>query len=360
MTVVLAAALTSFFICFLVIPSVIRVAQIKRIFDAPGERKKHSSAIPTLGGLGIFAGLIVSVTFWSTQGQIIELQYIITSLCIIFFLGLKDDIVDLVAYKKLIAQIVAAFILVHYAGIRVETLYGLFKIDGIPMWASYALSMLAIVGITNSFNLIDGVDTLAASMGIIAAAVFGTWFFFMGQLQYTILCASLVGALLAFLYYNRPPAKIFMGDTGSLIVGLISAIVAVKFVEVARNLPIDHPYKIRSAPIFILAVLCIPVVDTVRVFVVRLLQGRSPMSPDRNHLHHKLVDAGFSHVTTTAILSAICIALTALTFLMSGRIPEIMLLLIPATVILAVAIICKLKASLTARAPTANNALTPE
>lgn len=346
MFILLGAALTAFIITFLAIPSVIRVAEIKHLFDAPdlpGGRKNHKSSIPTLGGLGIFAGLILSVTFWAQQQQIIELQYIITVLTLMFFIGMKDDIVNMVAYKKLIAQIIAALILIHFANIRINTFYGLFGLDVIPLWTTYAITLLAIVGITNSFNLIDGVDGLAAVTGLIVTVTFGSWFFLMGQLQYAILCSAVAGSLLAFLWFNRTPARIFMGDTGSLIIGIISALLTVKFVETVRQLPLDHVYKIRSAPIFALGVICIPLVDTVRVFIIRIAAGKNPLSPDRNHLHHRLVDSGFSHMQTTTILACLNLLAILAAYLVQGYHPEVMLFAIPLGLLLSIEALIHLK-----------------
>ena len=294
--------LTSFFLSFVAIPSIIKIAEIKHLFDEPDERKHHVVRTPILGGIAIFAGLIFSLTFWADQNSIIELQYIISAVILLFFMGMKDDLFNLVAYKKLIGQLIASFILVHWAGIKITTFYGLFGIYDLNIYSSYALSVFTIVVVTNSFNLIDGVDGLAASVGIIASAVFGLWFFYAGVTQYAILASCMVGSLLGFLYYNRSPAKIFMGDTGSLIVGIILSILAIKFIEMNRVLDRDHPHKVLSVPVVTLAILVIPLFDTLRVFTIRILQGRSPLSADRNHLHHLLLSLGFNHNKTTLSL----------------------------------------------------------
>jgi UDP-N-acetylmuramyl pentapeptide phosphotransferase/UDP-N-acetylglucosamine-1-phosphate transferase len=340
------AALSAFLLTYFVIPSIIRVAELKHLYDAPdlpGGRKNHKTSVPTLGGIGIFAGLILSMTFWANQQQIVELQYIITALALIFLVGVKDDLINLVAYKKLIAQVAAAIIIVHFAHIRINTLYGLFGTDTIPVWVSYVLSIVTIVGVTNAFNLIDGADTLAATIGLISAVTFGIWFYLMGLPQYSILSASLAGALIAFLFYNKTPAQIFMGDTGSLIVGIVSSLLVVKFVETVRQLPLDHPFKIRSAPIFALAVLCIPIVDTLRVFILRAWQRRSPFAPDRQHLHHRLIDTGYSHMQTTAILASLNLIMIGAAYVMQGIHPEIMLFVIPAALLLFIDLFIRLR-----------------
>lgn len=314
MSPIFFAFLTSFAVSFFSIPSIIRIAEIKHLFDEPDIRKTHTSRTPTLGGIAIFAGLIFSLTFWSAQDDIVELQYIICSIILLFFMGIKDDLFNLVAFKKLFGQLLASLILVHYAEIKITTFYGLFGIDDLSMPASYALSIFTIVVITNSLNLIDGIDGLAASVGIVSSCILGSWFINAGFNQYAILASCTAGALIGFIYYNRAPAKIFMGDTGSLLVGVTLSILAIKFIEINRVLDIHHPNKILSVPVVTLAILVIPLFDTLRVFTIRTLQGRSPLSADRNHIHHLLLDLGFSHTKATFSLTLFNVSIIALAF----------------------------------------------
>ncbi len=311
---ILLALSTAFFISLIAIPSIIKIAEIKHLFDEPDERKHHIARTPTLGGIAIFAGLIFSLTFWADQKSIVELQYIIASVMLLFFMGIKDDLFNLVAYKKLVGQLMASFILVHWAGIKITTFYGLFGIHDLSLIPSYFLSVFTVVVITNSFNLIDGVDGLAASIGLIASTIFGLWFFSAGVTQYAILASCMAGALLGFLYYNWSPAKIFMGDTGSLIVGVILSILAIKFIEMNRVLNRFHPNKVLSVPVVTLAILVIPLFDTLRVFSIRILQGRSPLSADRNHIHHLLQSVGMNHKQTTLCLGSFNLLMVGLIY----------------------------------------------
>lgn len=328
MLIALASFFTSFIIAFFAIPSIIKIAEIKHLFDVPDERKLHKTSVPTLGGLAIFAGMIFSLTFWSRQKEIVELQYIISAIIILFFIGMKDDLFNLVHYKKLLGQLVAAFILVHWGGIRITSFFGIFGIFDLDLVTSYVFSIFTMVVITNAINLIDGIDCLAGAVGVVATLFFGLWFFRMDQMQYVILSTSLMGSLIAFLYYNRTPARIFMGDTGSLMVGIVLSILAIKFIEMNRILSIYDPDKIRGIPVVTIAILIIPLFDTLRAFSIRILQGRSPFHPDRNHIHHLLIDLGMSHIKATSLLIGFNVLMFLFAYNMQGVRSEITLSLI--------------------------------
>ena len=335
--------LTAGVITAFAIPSIIRVSKLKHLFDVPDERKHHKEVIPTLGGMAIFAGMLFAVTFWTDQIQIVELQYIIASLLILFFIGIKDDLVNLRASKKLIGQIIAGIILVHMAEIRLTTFYGMFGIRDLPLWFSYFFSVFTCVVITNAFNLIDGIDGLAGTLGIIGAFTFGLWYHFLGMSQYTILCSALIGSLLAFLWFNKTPAKIFMGDTGSMLIGFIMSLLAMKFIESVRVLPREHAYKILSVPVFTCTVLIVPLFDTLRVFIIRMSKGKSPFHPDRSHVHHILIDLGLSHLQGTASLGAFTILMILLIFFLQGLRGELLLVIILIIPILLTSLLSSLR-----------------
>lgn len=305
--------ITSFIITFLAIPSIIKVAVIKNLYDEPGERKSHKSSIPTLGGLAIFAGVVFSFTFWSAGLNYASTQYIIAAIIVMFFIGIKDDIVELTAKKKLMGQIIAAIIIVMFGNIRIDSLCGVFGIYEIPYWFSVFFSIFTILVIVNAFNLIDGIDGLAAGIGSIASFTFGLWFYNYNQIALCILSFSLFSSLLAFLVYNFSPANIFMGDTGSLIVGLILSILAINFINLSFISP-PYAFPFRSSPAMAIAILIIPLFDTLRIFLVRAAHRRSPFKADRNHMHHLLLDLGLSHreVSITLYLTNIGFILLAL------------------------------------------------
>lgn len=287
----------AFFITFAAIPVIIQVADAKKLFDVPDERKVHLSPIPSLGGLGIFAGLILSFLVTFPISLAAEFQYFFAAALVIFFLGLKDDIMVISAVKKLIGQFIAAFLIIYKGGIQIKSMHGFLGVYELPEVMSLTLTYLTVIVIINSFNLIDGVDGLAGSLGLMTALIFGSYFYYVGQLPYSILAFILAGSLLGFLIFNHSPARIFMGDTGSLLLGLINSILVIRFISTA-----DNPTSIlqlSSSPAIGFAILMVPLFDTIRVFSVRIVNRRSPFSPDRNHIHHMLLDKGLSHSSVT-------------------------------------------------------------
>lgn len=300
----------AFLISFFAIPVIIEVATFKKLFDEPDERKVHKKVIPTLGGLGIFAGFIIATLIGTPPSAAGVLQYIVAACLVIFFLGIKDDILILSASKKFLGQLFAAGILIKFGGIQIQNMYGFLGIYELPHTVSLLLTMFSIIVITNSFNLIDGVDGLAGSLGLFTSLIFGLYFFFTGQVMFAVMALALAGSLLGFLIYNFHPAKIFMGDTGSLLIGLLNSIFVIKFISTAGDPSFGLP--LLSAPAIGFAILIVPLFDTLRVVSIRIINRRSPFSPDRNHIHHFLLDLGFKHpmiVLTCLLGNAAFIAL---------------------------------------------------
>jgi len=301
---VLLSLSVSFAITFLAIPVIISVAEMKKLYDVPDERKIHHSPIPSLGGLGIFAGFVMASLLTISFGLALEFQYFIAAALVIFFLGLKDDILVISPIKKFIGQVLAAFLIVYKGGIQIKSMHGFLGLEGpLPEMYSLVLTYFTVIVIINSFNLIDGVDGLAGTLGLMATTIFGIYFLTNGFLPYAILSFSLAGSLCAFLIFNFQPAKIFMGDTGSLLIGLISSILVVKFINVAGSTEVARP--ILESPAIGFAILMIPLLDTLRVFGIRIFHRRSPFSPDRNHVHHLMLDKGMSHRSITFTLVSI-------------------------------------------------------
>lgn len=287
------------FVSLFAIPSIIQVAHKKQILDIPNNRRQHLSNTPRLGGLAIFAGFISSILLFGEFDN--SIQKLIASTIIIFFIGLKDDMVSVSAFKKFFVQILAASIIVFLGDIKIDNFQGIWNIYDIPEGASYMFTLTVVLGITNAFNLIDGLDGLAGSLALLACMFYGAFLFALGgsqHMQYVLVSLSLAGGLIGFLKYNFHKAEIFMGDTGSLISGFIISFLAIKIV----NIPVGFNPENYALPAMAIAPIIIPIVDTLRVFVIRVLASSSPFSPDNNHLHHRLIELGFSQLSIVGLL----------------------------------------------------------
>jgi UDP-GlcNAc:undecaprenyl-phosphate GlcNAc-1-phosphate transferase len=324
---ILLAALTAFLVCIFSIPSIIKVADMKHLYDEPDERKSHSKKIPTLGGLAMFAGIMIAITLFSGT-EFMERRFITCALIIIFFIGMKDDIIMIAPLKKMIGQIIAVCIVVILGKVRLTGFYGFLGIEQIHESLSITLSVFTILVIMNGLNLIDGIDGLAAATGVVISTFFGFWFFINGaeyQQEWALLSFVLAAVLLAFLYYNLTPAKIFMGDTGSLISGLIIGILTIKFIDAN---PVASRIRFNSVPVVAFGILIVPLFDTLRVFTLRVLSGKSPLHPDQNHVHHRLLALGLSHLQSTCILVISNILIIGLVYLMQPNVNALVMLII--------------------------------
>lgn len=293
----------SFTIVFFVIPKIIQVSKIKNLFDVPNHRSAAKHVVPTLGGISIFAGFTISLIIASNNLNIDELKYMLAGIIAMFFIGLKDDIIGLSAKNKLIVQITMALYLVILGNYRITNLHGIFGVQEINYIAGTILSMIAIVGIINAVNLIDGIDGLASGIGLLISLVYGFWFLNAGDYIYALTCFSLTGTLIAFFLYNvfGSTNKIFMGDTGSLILGMVVALLTIhfnEFIPLTKN-------AVEGLPSISLAILIVPVIDTTRVFAIRLSQRKSPFSPDMNHIHHQVLRLTGNHLNASLIIIAV-------------------------------------------------------
>ena len=326
MAVLILVFLTAFIVVLYSTPALIKVAVLKRLIDIPTEdRKIHKRAVPTIGGIIIYAATLFSFSLWyniedldwsRVYESVKEFQILVATSLVLFFVGVKDDIIGTAPVKKLFANVLVGLILVLMGDIRITGLHGVFGIETIPDWGSVFLSLFTYIVVVNAMNLIDGVDGLAAGVGFIAASVFGAWFVFANEFTLAALSFSLSGALLGFLIFNFSPAKIFMGDSGSLIIGMFLSVLSIKLIEYPIT-RIDNFWVHISNPMIVIAALSYPLTDTLRIFVIRAAKGQSPFAADRNHLHHRLLDAGYSHVQTVIIIyvfSILCVGVSLLSY----------------------------------------------
>jgi UDP-GlcNAc:undecaprenyl-phosphate/decaprenyl-phosphate GlcNAc-1-phosphate transferase len=315
-SLIILSIVAAFLITYYAIPSIVTVSLAKGLYAKPNGRTSHVDSIPNLGGIAIFSGFILSTVIIGGPYFNFELVYIIAGLIIIFMVGVKDDILILDPRKKLIAQILAATLIAVLADIRIDNFHGLFNLFEIPYLPSILITLFVFIVIINGFNLIDGIDGLASGIGILTSSVFGFWFLSIGNKAYSVMSFAFAGSLAAFFWYNifSIKNKIFLGDTGSLIIGLVMSVLAIRFLQF--DLMVRDTLFIQSAPAVAFGVLVIPLFDTLRVFVLRMSQGKSPFVGDRQHLHHRLLQLGMTHLQATLTLASVNVAFVIVCYLL--------------------------------------------
>ena len=301
---ILFAFLTSLIITYLAIPKVIFFAEKFRLADVPGERASHETSIPIFGGIAIFSGVISSLLFW---GMLDSMQFILVSLLVVFFVGVIDDLLSLSPFRKLIGQIIAILLIIYFGEIQIDSMHGVLGVQDLHDVTATLFTIFVVIVITNAFNLIDGVDGLASGIGLITSFCFGAVSLLMKQYDMAMIAFSLMGALLAFLKYNFNPARIFMGDTGSLLVGMILSVLAINLI--GTGLVTDTIHLPNKGPLLAIVFLAIPLFDSLRVFIVRISEGRHPLYPGRGHIHHALLDLGIGHKRTALALYLVSLLL---------------------------------------------------
>lgn len=302
--IIVGACIASVIIEMMVLPRIIYIAKKKRLFDLPDKRKKHSEPIPRLGGIS-FTPVILLVSlfclfirfifqFWDEElffYRIPETILLVCGLLVIYLLGAKDDLVGVSFKKKFVIQFIASLCIVG-SGVYINNLYGLLGFHEIPGFIGVVLSIGLIMFTTNAINLIDGADGLASGISAVALLIYGIMFSIYGTWTYAGIAFITLGLLAPFFYYNfaHPTRKIFMGDTGSLTLGFLLAFMILRISK--------YPPAVEIVPggliLLVLSALFIPLFDAFKVMVVRIAKGKGPFSPDRNHIHHKLIDLGFS------------------------------------------------------------------
>jgi UDP-N-acetylmuramyl pentapeptide phosphotransferase/UDP-N-acetylglucosamine-1-phosphate transferase len=299
---ILLSLLISLTISVASIPVIINISKLKDLMAEIELRSSHETLTPTLGGVAIFAATLISYFIWDNPHEGHEIHLAVADLIILFFLGIKDDILILSPKKKLLIQIAASILLITLGDLRITSLYGLLGITNIPFFISIIFTTFIFISLINAINLLDGIDGLAGTVGVLASVCFGSLFYKLELYAYATLAFSLAGSLIGFLRYNWSiKNKIFMGDTGSLIVGFLLSFFAVKYI-VLNSEYLYNPQLGNDAPILAMLILILPLFDTLRMFIIRLLAKKSPFEGDRNHLHHIVIDQGISHMAATAWL----------------------------------------------------------
>ncbi|WP_120489849.1 glycosyltransferase family 4 protein [Bergeyella cardium] len=303
----------SFLICFVSIPTIIKISRRKNLMDEPGDRSSHLRKIPNLGGVALFLSIAVCASVFAYE--LFDLyKFLFASLVILLYIGVMDDIMVLRAYKKLLVQVIVSVLIVIGSDVRIRSLFGVFGVYELNYFLSVVFSVITFIILINAFNLIDGIDGLAGAYSVLCSLFFGVSYYRLGVYNYplVILSVIIIGAVLAFLYYNLSPyrsIRIFMGDTGSMILGFLLAFTAICFIDIFIDKDIRYlpRYHLNSAPVVAVAILILPIIDTLNVIIIRLSQKKSPFEADKNHIHHRLLALGISHRRATFyIISYYC------------------------------------------------------
>ncbi|PQJ73077.1 MraY family glycosyltransferase [Polaribacter butkevichii] len=300
------AVINSLLLVYYVIPKISWVIITRNLNEKPNERSSHKGATPTMAGVAFFITLIMTLFFiqyYDTEHIGLNL---IASATLIFMVGVKDDLVVSSPKAKLFMEALAVLFLFFHNALESSNLNGFLGIFEIPLWFVYIASTILVLTIINAYNLIDGIDGLASIIAIIIFSVFALIFYSINLFFYYLVCLSFIGMLFAYLFFNfSTKNKIFMGDTGSLLIGFCIAFLSLRFMAIDVSLYSHFTFKPENGFFILMAILCIPLFDMLRVIGVRLLHNKSPFYPDRNHSHHVLIDFGMSHFKATMLLGFI-------------------------------------------------------
>jgi len=304
-------------ISFFSIPVIIRAARRHNLFDHPDySRKIHSKSIPTLGGIAIFLAFLLSFSISPWSDSFTGFSYLVAALLILFFVGLKDDLVSLSPGVKLGGQLTAIGLVMYGSNILITDFYGVLGLADIPLWIALPVTFFTVIVVINAINLIDGIDGLAGGIGTIASLFFGMGFLYAGQWPLAAFSLCLAGALLGFLWYNFSPATIFMGDTGSMLLGFLLSIQAIAFLRLGAS-PELEPLFGHAVPVLTVAVLAFPLFDTLRVVIKRYRRGDSIFTAGQDHIHHEFLRMGFTHRFTCVLLYLVSIFIVLFTVALS-------------------------------------------
>ena len=281
-------------------PRLVKIALLKNIVDNPDARKLQRTPVPVLGGVAVFFGVVIAIGCMSSVVDCSGLPVVIMAMMAMLYTGTMDDILSLSPGLRFVIEIVVVLLLILVGGYCIDDFHGLWNIGRFSYWCAVPLTVVAAVGIINAINLVDGVNGLSSGYCIMACLIFGTLFFLAGEAPMTILAAVSVGALIPFFLHNvfGKTSKMFIGDGGTLVMGVVMSVFVIAILQNGSRVAAYVNPNVGLVP-FTLAVLSVPVFDTLRVMSTRILKGTSPFRPDKTHLHHMFIDLGCSHVATT-------------------------------------------------------------
>ncbi len=288
------------------------------MFDNPGKHKIHEHYTPSLGGIAIVLGAVVAMLVALPFHELSKSKYFLIALSLIFITGLRDDILTLSPKQKLFSQLLPIALLVILGRVQLTSFYDISS-EPFPTWLSWVISIFTITILTNAYNLIDGIDGFAGAIATVGFLFFGIWFGLAGDLTLSVVSATFCGGTLAFLFFNWQPAKIFMGDTGSLTLGLLLSFLSVQFINHNFSLTGQESFHFEASIATAISILIIPIFDTLRVIIIRISRLESPFKADRNHLHHQLLAVGCSHSSTVLILTSFNLFVVAVAYILRSQ-----------------------------------------
>lgn len=307
----------AFVVTALVYPIVLRFAQRNNIVDNPNARKLQRVPVPVMGGTTVFAGMLVAVVVLFVLNPDPRIWKLMSLLTIMYLIGVLDDIKDVAVAFRFVIEFAVVWLMILLLDVKLNNFYGLFGIYVIPDTVSIPLSLIAGVGIINAINMIDGIDGYCSSFGIMVCATFAVLFHIVGDSAMFTFAIIVIGALIPFFFHNvfGYASKMFLGDGGSLMLGTMLTFFV--FYTLSDNsLCAKYEYSSLSIPALALAILAVPVFDTIKVMIVRMANGLSPFSPDKRHLHHVFIDLNYTHLATSVII--VCINLFICAALLAG------------------------------------------
>lgn len=281
-------------------PRLVRIALDKNIVDNPNARKLQRRPTPVLGGIAVFFGSVIGLGCASITCDCSELFIVVVAMMIMLYTGTMDDILDLSPALRFLIEIGTVLLLIFVGGYTLNDFHGLWGLNQIPQGVAIPLTVFAAVGIINAINLIDGVDGLSSGYCILTSLLFGVMFWYVGDRTMGMLAVVAAGSLMPFFFHNvfGKSSKMFIGDGGTLVLGIVMSVFVIRILRHGSMSEVYDAANIGLVP-FSLAVLSVPVFDTLRVMTTRILKRKSPFHPDKTHLHHMFIRLGCSHAATT-------------------------------------------------------------
>ena len=294
-----------------VFPFMLRIAKQKNIVDNPDARKLQRVPIPVLGGMVVLFGILVALCVCQLFVDCSDLFTIVLAMSIMLYVGTMDDILDMSSVGRFLLEILVALMIIYTCNYSIDNLHGLWGVYEISPYIGVPLTVVTVVGLVNAINLIDGVDGYSSGYCVMACFIFGVFFYIAGDMAMTMLAVVCAASLIPFFMHNvfGRTSKMFIGDGGTLVMGVVMSVFVLNVLKSESMCTLYNARGIGLVP-FTLAVLCVPVFDTVRVMVMRILRKTSPFHADKTHLHHMFIELGFSHIGTTfSILTLNCLVI---------------------------------------------------